>query len=79
MEALRCERVGEAEHVGDERLDRVVLAPSGPCARRDAAQIRRHRAVARTRERRQHAPPRVRGLGEAVQQQHELARRGSGA
>ena len=73
VEALRAERAGDRERVGDEELDPVRVDPARARARRVAALVRRAGAVARGGERAQLRAPGVPRLREAVQQEHQLA------
>jgi len=75
---LGAERVGEAHDVGGQRCARVGLDALRPSARRVAAQVGRHGAVAGLGEPPGDRAPRSPRLREAVQQQHDAPVGGPG-
>ena len=73
VEAVGAEDVGEVEDVGDEAVDAVRLDLGRTHTRRVAALVRRDGVEPGGAERRHAVAPRVAGLREAVQQEHERA------
>ena len=68
---LLAERIDDSDHIRREVLDVVGIDLARLVALAVAAQIRGDRVIARLRERRQLVPPRIPGLGKAVEQEHQ--------
>ena len=78
VEALVSQRLRHGARIGDEPLGRIVFNLARTRVWRVTALVRRHREVARGGERRQLMAPRMAGLREAVQQQHQRRARHAG-
>jgi hypothetical protein len=73
MKALRSQLCGDREHVAGHEILRVLRHRLGPGALGEAPDVRGHRMPAGVAECLNLCRPGARSLGEAVQQQHQLA------